>query len=248
MKTIETIGIPGSGKSTINKLLVKNNKGRVLTPEYSILNRIVKNERLVTLLLQSKIRKIITDHFYAKNNNELLSDYLIDDNKLLSFILNSEYYNKQSRNDKVFVFKWMLKLIVDYQLSKGKEDKYFIFDEGFLHKSISLFVNPNQDQFEDSQNLYSELNEYLRIIPIPSAVVFVDIDIDIAFERLRSRGFTKRTKNNSESKIMAYLNFCDKVVRYIVRIMEKRECQIIIVKNNNGISSLDNQINQNINF
>ena len=248
MKAIETIGLPGSGKSTINKLLLDNNKIFVETTESYILKSYFKKSILLSIINSSKVKKIFINQYYFKNSNKLLSEYMLESNDLLSFVLKSNYYMSQSKTDKVFVLKWMLRLIVDFQQSKLAGNKFIIFDEGFMHKTISLFVNPNQENFIDNDLFYLEINKYLELVPVPSKLIFVDISINSAFERLKKRGFTQRTKKINESKILEYLSFCDKVIRYVVNFIKLKGCQVIVINNNQGLENLKQEMYNKISF
>ena len=142
----------------------------------------------------------------------------------------------------------MLRLIVDFQQSKLVVDKFILFDEGFIHKTISLFVDPNQENFDDNNLFYLEIKSYLELVPVPSKLIFIDISVNTAFKRLKKRGFTKRTKNLNESKILAYIELCDKVIRYVVNFMEINGCEIIKIDNHQNLDNLNKEVLNKISF
>lgn len=246
MKVIETIGIPGSGKSTINNLLFNGFKGKITTPESVILEKNIRNNLAVSFVAKSRVKKVFTNQFYAKYGPGLLSQFILENQSLLDFVLNSAYFKNQPGKDKSFILKWFFKLMMDYQIVSPMTGKYFLFDEGFVHKSISLLINPGQDKFEDTPHFYSELDIYLDLIPKPIVTIYIDVDVDIAFERLKKRGFTQRTKNFNESQIFTYLNFCNNVIRYNVHFLKARDCEVITLNNNQDVSKLKDEIKQKV--
>jgi adenylate kinase family enzyme len=187
-KIIEIIGPPGVGKSTIYQSLCKSWKPGspwvhpdvLLTAKpgfFSFRKRLVYN---LSLLLGKKLTKTIPVEFglrFAGQQQELAKfcwEYLAE----------IQFYEDRDINKRFRSTYFLFRTFCMYQVILEKAPaKPCIIQEGFLQKSF--FV---RDKEEDDQLINELLNNYLQLIPLPYAIIYMDTpDSKEIVKRLRGR-------------------------------------------------------------
>jgi len=187
-KIIEILGPPGVGKSTVYQQLCRTWKPRscwvypdvVLTPVpnfFSFRSWLVFKLRMI---LRKKLTKTIPVEYglrFAGKEQELAAFCW----KLISYI---QYYKDGDINKRFRSAYFLFTTFSMYQaIFEHATEKPCIIEEGFLQKSF--FVRDNK---VDEQLTNYTLNKYLQLVPLPYAVIYMDIpDSREIVKRLRSR-------------------------------------------------------------
>ena len=243
MKAIEMLGLPGSGKSTITNILSKDPQNNIITHEEYVINYFSKKNILISLFSKTIFKKFFFKYYINKNRISYLTKFLINDSSVITFILSSICFASQSKKEKQLVLSWFLKLIVIFQISsKDESHDYHLFDEGFIHKLLSLFISPRDIDKINLDLLYNEIDKYLEIIPIPEILIFIEIDPLTSMRRLQKRGLTFRTKKLSSNDLESYIKLQNNVMQYILDKLLKYDCRIFKVNNNGNSLFLKKQL------
>jgi thymidylate kinase len=185
-KTIEIIGPPGTGKSTLYNLLCKSwspthpwiYQDALLAPEKPHIIHFVKwIEYKYRILTGKKRAKSIPADFGLRfiNNHVQFAD-------LCWNYLNNTNNGINGNLDKRFRSAYFL--FTDFCRYQAIEEKAksqnCLIDEGFLQKSFLV---------KDSKSSCTRLlEEYLSLVPPPSAIIYINVADDILIkERLRAR-------------------------------------------------------------
>jgi thymidylate kinase len=232
---IEVIGPAGSGKTTLVRNIYKANKnfdngemaafrGLLNCPFVEI--RFAKLLRLIPLRLAYILRLTRMTHIYR---DQILRG--ADTQKLepyLSHILQAITKMKASEIEKLWLLDKCKDVVTDYILFNlpVNKDRIIFIDEFLVQKILSIYYI-----YTPSTTIDSEEKEYLRLVPKPEAIVFLNTDLDIAARRVtaRSKGRPHVLKNLTANEFietnqrfkLVEKNVCDYVAKeFNVKIIE----------------------------
>ena len=105
--------------------------------------------------------------------------------------------------------------------TKSKE-KIIINDEGLFQKIFLIYKKNNT--YKDIKDM---INEYLKLIPTPDLVIFLDVNKDLCFERSLSRktGFKYEKKYKNE-----IISLFSQIMRDVKKILIKKKIKVINIK------------------
>ena len=241
MKIIEFIALPGAGKSTIQKLLIKqlqnSNNPQWLTANEAFYHAARKNIDIHLRLFLKLTPPSFALKLVEKINNrsqwqqEAQCTFLANYGKALSFFLNSQAYHYSSLADRQKVILAFLHVGSQLQCMQEHDfiDKNIIFDEGLVQKSIMFIpANNGKNEHNDSHNI----DGYLKNIPKPDALIFIKSSITTSLQRMRSRptGLTERLQSKDEKEILSFLSRSMNHLENAASLL-KDEVQIITINN-----------------
>ena len=192
---IEFIGLPGSGKTTLQEALIRSLR------EHDV--NAISFERAQDLAIQqevlvarnSRTRNALRKFFFDLVRSHMGSLFKYSTGQILayqrfvfthprlleSFPQNSNHLQPpgQKRLD------WIFDLFSGYQSAKQflHEDTVLVMDEGFCHKTIALW-----GLFHNQSLAQSQITEYLARSPLPHLLVVVQIDKESCVQRVEERG------------------------------------------------------------
>jgi adenylate kinase family enzyme len=190
-KIIEIVGPPGVGKSTIYQALCKTWKPGspwvypdvLLTAKpgfFSFRKRLVYN---LSLLLGKKLIKTIPVEYGVRfaGQQQDLAKFCWE------YVAEIQFYEDRDINKRFRSTYFLFRTFCMYQAIFEKAPaKPCIIQEGFLQKSF--FV---RDQQADDQLITELMNNYLQLIPLPYAIIYMDTpDSKEIVKRLRGRSKT----------------------------------------------------------
>ena len=253
MQSIEFIGIPGSGKSTLCNHLIRDDKfiystDLVLKKYYYRINPII-NTIYYLLLKNRSIKNFLKRNFHHREGGKQISLFHEKNRLFFKHINESKSFIQQSEEDKNIILLLLNKFIIEYQYCHSASNKkVVIFEEGFMHKALSLFngINNNNDSDKIESACINDITKYLDLVPNPEILCIINISIDKSFHRLKKRGMTKRLKFTNDNVIKDYLSKSQTLISIIKENKIKSNCKIIELENNNDIQSFINQFEKKI--
>lgn len=256
MYRIEFIGVPGSGKSTIRKGLIKSfkevNKKQFLSVEEAFLqvsrNEIDRVYRIILNVLPKRVALKIFDKLLNRNllQYNAQNRFLAEWGKSLEFFFRSSEFDKMSINDREIVISSFIETGSLYESINGSlpTDTVVFFEEGFIQKSF-MFVSPLDFEYTVKSNLFN----YLENIPLPDLIIYVNTDLTLCNERMigRPEGLTKRLKNIDKTGIIKFLEISDLHLQNTVCWLKKnKNINLIIVNNNEPLDNIIIHLEQKI--
>jgi thymidylate kinase len=187
-KVIEIIGPPGVGKSTIYQSLCKAWKpgslwvypDMLVTPSHGFNSFRNWLEHRLRMILGKKVTKVVPVEYgmrFAQQHQELATFCW----KVLSYI---QFYNDEAIDKRFRCASFLFKTFCMYQAIKEKAPALpCIVEEGFLQKSFF-----NGDHIDNDRMQNELLNQYVRLIPLPHAIIHIDMpETHEIVKRLRNR-------------------------------------------------------------
>lgn len=249
MQRIEFIGIPGSGKTTIRKNIVKRIKNigetKFLSIEEAILEvarkKIDKVYRVILKTLPKSLALIVSNKLLNRNllQYNAQNTFFAKWGKSFEVFLKSSAFAKMPVIDREIVISGFIEIGSLYECINGyfSDETVVLFEEGFIQKSF-MFISPFDNEFKDKTEVFN----YLESIPHPDLVIYVNIDFASCYERMlvRPTGLTKRLKKQKQNDIMRFLENSDNHLQNIVWWLKRHQSIKVLEVNSDQI--LENTI------
>lgn len=250
MNHLEFFGLPGSGKSTMKYHIInelKRKKNNVFSDEDALLHLLKdKNEIFYFHFLKyipSKYSEKLLKSIFNRSKLKFASinRFLAIHGNLVQAIFKSDKFDKVQIQEKEKILSWFFNTISIYQIIEDdmQNNVTIVFDEGFIHKIINLFISPSQNY---NNNYNEDIINYIKYIPKPDYLFIVDSKIDDCFERMKIRGFPTRLKTKSEEEIKDYLRICQGKIDFIIDYLKEKKYDIIRISNNNSLEVVINSL------
>ena len=232
---VEFIGIPGAGKTTISKHLKP-------LLEQNDINATTVDEAYTECLFQNlPIPKLpLFTHIASEFDEKISSLTGLRYNSILAFQACypeahreiTKYINlSQSISRRETTVRWLLSMEErQWLLSTSEASDVILWDEGLIHRMLAIFNPPNKSRPVADH----EVRRCVESLPFPDMLVTVNVDTQIAMERMVNRKTGKPTH---------YQYLDDRDFREILNKMQHQLDMIckIATKKNTTVIRLDSE-------
>ncbi|MEN8140612.1 MAG: hypothetical protein ABFR97_05240 [Thermodesulfobacteriota bacterium] len=249
MQRIEFAGLPGVGKTSVRRELVRSlqalsGANRYLTAEEAVLcvarKHIDKIYRYLLLALPNRIALKLSTYLFGRSLLRFGSQntFLANWGEGLESFLASGQYSDLSVADRENVIAGFLETGSVFEVISREfvRDEIVFFEEGFVQKSF-MFLS-HGDKF--SSFPVDNVSRYLDSVPLPDVLVHVTSDIDTCYNRMISRpdGLTSRLSRCDENEIRQFLSRAERHLSKVTELLAKdKSVEIINVDNSMDFSS-----------
>lgn len=238
---IEFLGLPGSGKSTIQKQaldkLQADSSRMYFSAEEAFYRASLRNidniyKRPLSLLpagIGEKFAAKLIKRTYMQSDAE--NRFLAKHGKALSAFFASDIYAQMKEEDRSLVIGSFMEAGSIRECVKDIAAKgTVIFEEGLVQKSL-MFVDHQTTTNPDTKNI----TDYLLNIPKPDLLVFIEVNIDDCHQRMLSRtdGLTTRLKKADAKTILSFLQRINSHLYEVSDWLKKNHHPIVHIENNN---------------
>ena len=245
MKYVEIIGLPGCGKTTLKRELIRLNNS-LISFQNAYVQAILHNGKKIQNLFEKPLAYFENEYFSGKFFRflifkyglkkkiiqNLLSEHQDRFSSLLKIINN--HFEIVENSDKEYFKSALIGFEKAYQrcilIEHNKSKKVAVIDEGILKAAQGLFAPPKNDGFEEDLLL-----DYLSKISLPKITIYIKAPIESCIENMVSR---------KEGSPIGYLNY-DKdlqiqnlkletiVIEYCVNFLRENHHEVLIYKYDN---------------
>lgn len=233
---LEFIGLPGSGKTTMYRALAPRLKGQGLSAvgfyegiNVAIHRQIVRKEQGIRRAVKRLLYELGKQMFppvYRFSNYQVQSfnEFMLANAKLTTLIIKTVNAQPVPAQEKAQVMNWVFRDYSGYKLMEKmlSEPEIAIFDGGLCHLALSIW-----GRGEDWVLKKAGLKEYLELIPLPSAVVFVNIGAEICEHRLATRGYPALLGQEDYAKRKQKYELLQGMNEYILSYLKEKGVAII---------------------
>ena len=257
MLHIEFMGIPGCGKSALLSRLIislnptqykcyiaedalllalsKTKEGRFLTPLLKFIPFRLTRKKAHAVFRILGIHGTAQCRFIAQRANAMQA------------ILESALFAKLSSTERALALARFFETASMYQLIHEKLNAHFpvMFDEGFLQRTMSLFLAPGIDTTHFSNNY---LRSYLSNVPQPALVIWVDAVTEVCYKRMkyRRKGLPIRLQGFAKSTIVKFLNTSREHFETVSEWMIDNNKRVIRVSNEGNFDNILKSLNNDV--
>lgn len=201
MLTVEFLGLPGAGKSTLAAQLTRTLGARTL--ETAVRKSIVHTGHDPFARLIARTGGSLWRAVYARSPDrfEALARFVAVHPELVEIVCALQAGKLGRDHRRRSSLPYFLNFIARYQLaSEGPADAVTVIDEGFAQKSIMLFAHEFDGREDESL-----LRRYLSLAPRPTVLITVLADNDTCLHRITTREWTDGVLGGETESSMQFL-------------------------------------------
>lgn len=230
---IEFVGLPGSGKSTFSKFLLRKYTSSISSNDAHA-SAICEAAGLRRIPFSSKIIQPIRDPLSSLTG--------IRYNAILSFqakysdvhkIFLQAVHRSNSTSRQHLTIKWMLTIEEKWWLiEEYVQEESVIWDEGIVHRALGLFHPPEMIEHPSEM----DIRQYVECLPLPDIIVTMEVTPAIALERIsdRSGGRPPAYDELTDDEMLKRLEEMDESLTYIKATCQESGARVISINNQHG--------------
>lgn len=232
LRTIELIGMPGSGKTTVSHLLCRELETLGIVPlTLPEAGRVVARRSWLGAVL-SPPGTTWGDRFAWKifGLERLMRGvgFLVIRPRLAWLLIMSQLRRPRSaRGRQRRVMSWWIRIAGarSVLLARRNDDEVVVLDEGFCHRVVQLFSSA--DEVPD----HTMIARYASYIPFPDVLMHVAASVDLSYSRIVDRGIWERLEREDPVRVKAFLASADLAISHLLDSGEARAARVIEVNN-----------------
>lgn len=230
---VEFLGNSGAGKTTLIPGLIEFLQGRGLTA-MSVTEAIhcyMRNTplgRVVCLFTPQALRRPALWRVFSYVTLKLhIVGFTVQNPRLVYYVVASQLRRPIPWRHRRLILRLFLRMAGTYQFlrSRARPDEILVFDEGFAHRAVHLFVS------ESEQPDPEQIIAYLRLLPRSDLVVWVRASLDACLARIFARGLQVRLRGLETREVVRFVRNADQVVNVVSRYLEDSGWEIVRVEN-----------------
>jgi len=238
MNIIELIGAPGSGKTTIGKIIKKigkRNSLNVLSIDEAVIKcvKLKSNlEEITKPLSKDMSHRIMKKYYHGWLARKYQRKFLKKQKDLYEqavFVLKNQISDYKYRHKLLGWFVEHAGLYLFLQENLESND-YVVFPEGLIHRLVHFHVSP------DHALDFELLKKSLSLAPKIRLIVYVISPNTLCHRRLVERGLTYRLKHKKNNEIRFFIDQSISGVETAIESLSERKYSIIAVDNSGTLS------------
>lgn len=242
--TVELIGAPGSGKSTVMAEVVTclETAGRaVLTAQDSPRTVAARTGpgRLVAGVLPVRWRdrglwavfRAVSGGYSVTRSARLPA--------LTAHVLRSQWRRPRgalaARRRPLY---WYLRMVGTREMlvRNASPSEAVVLDEGLLHRAVQLLASPVEDPSED------RVAGYVDRVPVPDVVVHVAAGVESCVDRVRGRGVWERMADLDPAVVGDHVRHAHHATTAVRAALTRRGCVVVDVDNDGDLPGLPGRV------
>lgn len=228
MMTVEFLGTPGAGKTTLATALVAllDERGVAASDVVGAARDHVRRTRLGSLLVRAAPGRsgdvLLWQAFYLLGVVHA-ARFGLERSALVRHAVRSQLRPGIPVRTRAHVVYWFVHLCGRYRFlrSTSAARDVLVLDDGFLHRAVHLYASPFDEPAE------AEITTYVDLIPPPDLVVVVVAGWQECERRVRERGIWPHARHLSAAELSRYLQRAERVVDIATRRAQQRSWNVI---------------------
>lgn len=229
---VEFIGTPGSGKTTLIPILANifaeydYEPRTIVEASRPVVSRTFVGE-VINQLAPISLRDPALWQLFYNRSYFSRKGFSKAHPTLVSHVRNTQRARNISADERDHILYWWYHMIGYYQFLKPRllPNELLLLDEGFAHRVVQLFASDHEDLDRDS------LGKYLRLIPRPHMLIFVNAPAVVCEKRVFDRGLWNRFKDKTRQQVSQFISNSHHAVYTTVSILKSQEWDVVEIDN-----------------
>lgn len=230
---IEFMGYSGAGKSTLVPILTQllRDDGELVMSVTEAIRAYTARTlpgRIVCALAPAALRGPLLWRSFSYLISKLhLLQCFMERPQLMGYVVRSQLQRPVPRRHRWLIVRLFLRMASEYHLvrSCSQPGEVVVFDEGFVHRAVHLFVSA-AEQVNSEQ-----IVEYLSLLPHSDLVILVKAAPATCLARIQSRGLQVRLSNLTAQDIARFMANTAQVMEIASRYLQDAGWPLIEVMN-----------------
>jgi thymidylate kinase len=250
MRSVEFLGIPGSGKTTLassvhSDIGASGTRAFTLAGAVSLGMKKGVGDRLIDPVmthLPDRLLDRYSESGFIRSNALLVSliDFMAAYPRAVSAFLEGQARRSDFELSSDLVIRWFLQLVARYQLAASamSRDDLLLLDEGFAQRAITGFAH----RFSEAD--HNDLSSYLAASPRPDLLIHLAVGTDLAAERLAGRGEPEATKRlwGTDTDPARFLADTARCADYVVEAARSAGWEVLEVDGSADVTTLTGSV------
>ena len=230
---IEFIGAPGSGKTTLYRILAD----RLVSQGVSVITvddadcqyaRRTFTGRLVARLFPQPLRRSLISRLCNRASSRALNGFQRRYPALMQYVRSSQQNRPlEAEVERRNILPWFENMIRYYSFlsSLAQANDVLLFDEAFVHRVVQFHVSEVEEP--DPQ----QVSAYLDLIPRPDLIIFTTASPDASLQRVLDRGVWSHSQHKTQEQLDRFIANAHQVVHFAVDTLREKGWAVIQVDN-----------------
>ena len=236
---VEFLGNSGAGKSTLVPASIQFWRDKGLTAmsvteaihhhmRRTVLGRVVC--WLAPRAWQGPILWRVFSHTTAKLHS---AAFALRHVQLTRHVLASQLRRKIPRQHRRLILRLFFNMAGQRHFfeSRSRPGEIIVFDEGFVHRAVHLFVS--ESERPDPKRVLA----YLELVPRSDLVILVQAPLKVCLERIYERGLQVRLRGLKAEEVARFVEHAEEVINIASQYINKAGWQVIEVENNSDAAT-----------
>ncbi len=236
---VEFLGNSGAGKSTLVPALIRLWRDAGLTAmsvteaihhymRRTALGRVVC--RLAPRAWQGPILWRMFAHTTARWHTVA---FVVEHIGLAGYVLMSQLRRHIPWRHRRLILRLFFKMAGQHHFLRShlRPGEVVVFDEGFVHRAVHLFVSPSEQPDPE------QVAAYLALLPRPDLVILIQAPLEVCLTRIYARGLQSRLRGLDEEDVARFVAHAGRVVDMTAHRLADGGWNLVTVENNGDVTA-----------
>lgn len=230
---VEFLGNTGAGKSTLVPILTRllqDDDVMAMPVTEAIQHYTAKTllgrsvEAVAPRALRGPILWRLFRHLISKLS---LVQFSVQEPRLLWFVIVSQLRRPIPWRHRWLILRLFFRMVSEYRFlrSQAQTGEVVIFDEGFVHRTVHMFVSESEALRPD------RIKDYLKWLPRSDLVIWVKSPLDTCLTRISTRGRQVRLNGLTSEDIARFVANAEQVVNVTARYLKDAGWTVVEIHN-----------------
>src|SRR5438105_3915842 len=211
--TVEFVGTPGAGKTTLASDLVRALRCRGVVADTIVSAARPRAARtrvgaMISRLPESSLRRVLLWYVFTTASVGHAIGFACRHPALVLHVARIlRFGDSYARRTRAHIWFFRLCGRLRFLTSTARPGEVLVVDDGFLHRSVHFYADPDR-----APNL-GAVRRYAELVPRSTLSIHVDADVTTCLARVRARGVWDHARHLDDADLRRYLTRADFVVR-----------------------------------
>lgn len=168
--------------------------------------------------------------------------FAIQEPRLVRYVIRSQLRRPIPWRHRWLIVRLFFRMASEYHFlsSRAQADEVVVFDEGFVHRAVHMFVSASEQLNAD------QIIEYLKCLPRSDLVIWVKSPLDTCLARIYARGLQVRLSDLTAEDIARFVANAEQVVNIASQYLRDTGWSVVEITNDGDLGECTTEMHQNV--